>query len=100
MGVGIEKRRSRHKATFIYFSELEMIFDELGITKKRFEFCGVSQVQYYNWKKKGKVPAEKFWAFQREMCVFFDKESLRKKAILRIIDKEFLEKLIEEIDEI
>jgi len=96
MGMGNEKGRSRHKATFIYFSELEMVFDELGIKKKRYEFCGVSQVQYYNWKKKGRVPADKFWAFQKEMCVYLDKECLRKKVALGIIEREYLKELAEE----
>lgn len=78
------------------FSELESIFDELGIKKKRHEFCDVSDRQYLNWKYKGKVPLDKFYAFQKEMCIFLDKETLRKKVALGLIDKEYLKELIDD----
>lgn len=85
--------------TFVHFSELEIIFDELGIKTKRYEFCGVSDRQYLNWKKKGKVPADKFWALQKELTVFFQKKMIKKLVILGIIEKEFLEELIDLIEE-
>lgn len=77
-----------------YFWELEEIFEKLGIMKKRHEFCGVCVSQYSRWKKKGKVPVERFYAFQKEMCIFLDKENLRKKVDLGLIEKEYLEELI------
>ncbi len=89
----------RKRNDYINLSELESIFDKLGIKRKRHEFCGVTDQQYRNWKKRGKLPKERFWAFQKEMCIFLDKESLRKKVILGLIDKEFLEELIELIDD-
>lgn len=88
----------RNQNDYVSISELEFIFDELGIKKKRHEFCGVTDQQYRNWKKRGKVPSERFWAFQKEMCIFLDKENLRKKVALGIIDKEFLKELIDAND--
>lgn len=81
---------------YIHIGELEQVFDELGIHKKRHEFCGITNQQYRNWRKKGKVPKERFYAFQKEMCVFLDKETLRKKIALGLIDKEYLQELIDE----
>lgn len=84
-----------NKTKEIHFWELENVFDELGIFKNRYEFCGISAQQYCKWKKKGKVPSERFWAFQKEMCIFLDKENLRKKVALGLIDKEYLKELID-----
>lgn len=81
---------------YIPFSDLELIFEELEIKKKKHEFFGVTHQQYNNWRKRGRLPSEQFWAFQKEMCVFLDKECLRKKVALGIFDKEYLKELINE----
>ena len=84
----------RNTNDYISISELEYIFDEIGIKKKRHEFCGVTDQQYRNWKKKGTVPKERFYTLQKELHVFLVKEWLRKTVSLGLIDKEYLKGLI------
>jgi len=73
------------------------LIDDLGIKRREaYKFLDVSQTQFYNWQRKGRVPNKNYWAFQKEMCIFLDKENLRKKVRLGIIDKEYLRELIEE----
>ena len=82
--------------TFVHFSELENVFEKLGITKKKYEFCGVSDRQYLNWRKKGKVPVERYWALQNELTIFLQKQMIKKMADIGIIDKEFLKELLDD----
>lgn len=80
----------------IYTSEFLAILDSLGINDKNAAgFCGIGPAQFSRWKKKGKMPAKNFWAFQKELVVYFEKEKLRKLVMLKVIDKEFLKELIE-----
>lgn len=81
---------------YVHFSELENIFEELEIKKKRHEFCGVTDNQYRNWRRKGKVPLGRYWALQKEITIFLQKQMIRKMVGIGIIDKEFLEELLDE----
>lgn len=86
----------RNKSNYVYFSDLESILDDLGIRQKRYEFCGVTSQQYGNWRRKGTVPADKFWAFQQSLTVFLTENWLRKMVRVGIIEKEFLRELLNE----
>lgn len=73
------------------------LLDELNIKRKdAYKFLDVSYTQFYNWQRKGRVPTKNYWAFQKSLATFLDKENLRKKVKLGIIDKEFLRELLDE----
>lgn len=73
------------------------LINELGLKDiDACRFAGISPAQFWNWKKKGKMPAKNFWAFQKELVMYFEKEKLRKLVMLKVIDKEFLRELIDE----
>tara|TARA_R110000851_G_C12986696_1_gene556889 strand:+ start:29 stop:307 length:279 start_codon:yes stop_codon:yes gene_type:complete len=72
------------------------LLDELGIKRKEaFKFLDVSQTQFYNWQRKGRVPNKNFHAFQKGLISFLDKENIRKKVKLGIFELEFIEELLE-----
>jgi len=77
-------------------SEFLAILNSLGIKDKdAAKFCGIGSAQFSRWKKKGRMPAKNFWAFQKELVVYFEKEKIRKLVLLGVIDKEFLRELLD-----
>lgn len=84
----------------VYYSEFEEILEKIGMKNSEArKVIGISFSQNQRWKKKGKIPLEYFSAFQQAIQTFIEKESLRKKVQLKLIEKEFLLELIREIEE-
>lgn len=81
------------RGNYVSFGELEKVLDELGINKKRHEFCNIGHDQYRHWKKKGKVPASVFWSIQNEKTTYFAKEFIKNMVKLKVIDIEFINEL-------
>jgi hypothetical protein len=72
------------------------VIDELEMKQKEaYDILGVSKQQFYNWKKKGVMPANRYWAFQKEIAVFLQKQLIRKLFRIGLVDKEFLKELLE-----
>jgi hypothetical protein len=68
---------------------------ELGMKEKEArEMIGIERTQFYNWKRKGRMPTKHFWVFQNAVTTFLQKEMIRKMALLGILEKEFLKELI------
>lgn len=91
---------SRKHCDFVDFSELEEVLDELGISKKdAYIYCASSKAQFYNWRKKGRVPVKNYSTFQKALNMFLEKQKLKKMVRIGLIDKEFLMELLEENNE-
>ena len=89
---------NRH-TDFIRIDEFLQVIKRLGITEKKAKgIIKISDTQFRNWKKKGRMPAERYWAFQQSVTIFLDEENLRKKVKLGIISRDFLKELLNECD--
>ena len=72
------------------------LIDDLGIKKKDArEMLEVSSVQFRRWELKGLMPTKHYWAFQKELTIFLQKQMIKKMVRIGLIDKEFLKELLE-----
>jgi hypothetical protein len=84
----------------VHTSDFTDLLRALGIKEKQaHKFCAISQRQFSRWKVKGKMPSENFWAFQKELTVYFLKDMIGKMVKLGIIDQDFIKSLVRGEDE-
>ncbi len=85
------RMKKNHHCDFITIDNLLELQENLNLFDNQLvKFCGLKSVQQLrNWKKKGRVPAVRFWAMQNELAKFFKKEYDRKTDMIwKITDEE------------
>jgi len=80
--------------------DIEIFLDlikDLEIKKKEaLAMLDISEAQFYNWQRKGRMPNHHFWAFQKEITIFLEKQKIKKMVRIGIIDTKFLKTLLNE----
>lgn len=82
------------------YIEIDIFLDlinELKMKQKEAcEICGISKQQFHNWKKKGRMPLSRYWAFQKAVVIFLQEQMIRKMVRIGVIEKDFLRELLAE----
>ena len=87
---------TRNREDYIPLVEFLDLIDDLKMKRKEaIEILGVSDSQFKWWVKRREMPKSHYWAFQKELTIFLQKQMIKKMVRIGLIDKEFLRELLE-----
>lgn len=89
-------KMTRNREDYIPLVEFLDLIDDLKMKRKEaIEILGVSDSQFKWWVKRREMPKSHYWAFQKELTIFLQKQMIKKMIRIGLIDKEFLRELLE-----
>ena len=87
----------RKQIETVLTSDLIELIEELGMKEKEAqEIIGITRGQFYNWKRKGTMPAKYYWNFKNAVAVFLQEQMFKKMIRLGLLSKETLKEVMDE----